>query len=353
MNRFLQLHLLTTYPPSNPNRDDLGRPKTARFGNAERMRISSQALKRAIRISDAFTKTPELTGALGERTLRLGEEIINHLTAKGTAPEKASEIAKNIAVVFGKIDDKKPELARIKQLAFVSPKEKQLAFELADKALDGEEMPKDKELTKLILQNADGAIDIAMFGRMLADSPAYNREAAVQIAHAITTNKITIENDFYTAVDDLKKTAEDAGAGFIGELGFSSGVFYIYCCINKELLIENLDGDKALAAASIKALIESLTTSSPDGKKNSFAHGSRAEFVLAEQGNQQTRTLAGAFLKPVDEQDLMQQSIKCLTEYRSAMDTAYGKCAEATNTMHLGQSGSLEELKSFSVKDMG
>jgi len=32
MSRFLQLHFLTVYPPSNPNRDDQGRPKSASFG---------------------------------------------------------------------------------------------------------------------------------------------------------------------------------------------------------------------------------------------------------------------------------------------------------------------------------
>ena len=353
MSKFLQLHLLTSYPPSNPNRDDLGRPKTANFGNAERMRISSQSLKRALRSSNAFRENPELLGKMGDRTTRFGELVEAHL--QGKVPEdKALEIAKQIAKIFGKLDDvNKHHGARIKQLAFLSPDEQQAAFTLSDKLAAGEDLPSDKEIAKQVFKTADGAVDLAMFGRMLADNADYNREAAVQIAHAITTNKITVENDFYTALDDLKKPSEDAGADFIGDLGFSSGVFYIYACIDKDLLVENLAGDKALAAIAIKALIEALATSSPSGKKNSFAHGGRAEFIMAETGNQQPRTLASAFLKPVREESLMEKSIEELETYRANMDQAYGACTDEVSRMHIGNEGSLEELKTFAVKEMG
>ena len=346
MSRFIQLHLLTTYPPSNPNRDDLGRPKTARFGNAERMRISSQALKRAVRISDAFRKG--LDGNLGERTQRLGRVVMEHLRQQGADEQKALEIARQIAEVFGKLKkEKDANPADIEQLAFISPEERRFALELAEKALSGEELPDKKGLAQRILRRADGAADIAMFGRMLADNPDYNREAAVQIAHAITTNEVHVEDDFYTAVDDLKAPSEDAGAGFIGELGFGSGVFYIYACINRALLVENLDGDTELANAAIAALVEALATSSPDGKKNSFAHGGRAEYIMAEKGDQQPRTLAGAFLQPVRDQDLMNASVKRLEQFREEMDKAYGQCADEIATMRVGHAGTLDEIKAF------
>src|SRR5208283_2583322 len=107
----------------------------------------------------------------------------------------------------------------------------------------GEKLPKDKDLAKAVLQTADGAVDIAMFGRMLADNPDFNRDASVQVAHAFTTNPVEIEDDYYTAVDDLKKPAEDAGAGFVGEAGFGAGVYYLYVCVDRELLVKNLGGD--------------------------------------------------------------------------------------------------------------
>ena len=123
-----------------------------------------------------------------------------------------------------KDNEKAPKLpsARTAQLAFIGPEERRLARALAEKKLADEKV---EIKADLILKRADTAADIAMFGRMLADNPDFNREAAVQVAHAVTTHKVAVEDDFYAAVDDLKKPAEDAGAAFLDELGFGSGVF--------------------------------------------------------------------------------------------------------------------------------
>ena len=136
--------------------------------------------------------------------------------------------------------------------------------------------------------------DIAMFGRMLADNADFNREAAVQVAHAFTTHRVTVEDDFYTAVDDLKTKAEDAGAGFVGELGFGSGLFYLYVCIDGDLLVANLGGNGGVAKSAVAALAEALATVSPGGKQASFASRARAEYLLVEKGSQQPRTLGSA-----------------------------------------------------------
>ena len=156
---------------------------------------------------------------------------------------------------------------------------------------------------------SDTAADIAMFGRMLADNPDYNREAAVQVAHAITTHRVTVEDDYYTAIDDLKTAEEDAGAGFVGELGFGSGIFYLYACIDTELLQKNLGGERTLAADACAALAEAAATVSPKGKQPSFAARARAHYMLAEFGRVQPRTLAGAFVRPVEDVDLAAASI--------------------------------------------
>lgn len=322
MSRFIQLHALTVYAPSNLNRDDTGRPKTARFGGAERLRISSQALKRAIRTSPKFIE--RLHGHRGERTQRFGEEIRLHLANKeGVSAEAAKETARRIAEVFGKIKDPKAVDKQgrdistyIEQLAFVSGEEKALAFELADKVANGEKLPeKPSDLIAAVLRKTDTAADIAMFGRMLADNPEYNREAAVQVAHAITTHRVEVEDDFYTAVDDLKKSSEDAGAGFIGELGFGSGVFYLYACIDRDQLVRNLGGDEGLASSAIAAFTEGFASVSPSGKQNSFAAHSRASYLRVEKGDQQPRSLAAAFFMPVrddSDHDLLGESIKRL-----------------------------------------
>ena len=269
MTDFLQLHLLTAYGPSNLNRDDTGRPKSVVFGGVPRLRVSSQSLKRAWRESDVFKD--RLDGHLAERTQRLGAELLAHLRAGGMDDERSLEVARDIAGVFGKLkkDSGKDDATFIEQLAFVSPEERAKAFGLADQALAGEQIAaKPGE----VLQTVDSAADVAMFGRMLADTPRFNREAAVQVAHAITTHRAIAEDDYYTAVDDLKSRDEpdDAGAGFVGVQEYGAGVFYLYVCVDCGLLLSNLDGTEAVRDASLKALAEAAATVSPRGKQSSF-----------------------------------------------------------------------------------
>lgn len=347
MSRFLQLHLLTFFPPANLNRDDTGRPKTAVVGGATRLRLSSQALKRAWRESPVFSTA--LAGHMGQRTQRMGEVVLAHLRAGGMGDEKALEAARTIAGVFGKIKDiKNDNPAQTEQLAFISPEERLAALAVADQALKGEKI--DVKAADL-LRRVDTAADIALFGRMLADNANFNRDAAAQVAHAITTHKVTVEDDYYTAVDDLKTKEEDAGAGFLGEAAFGSGVFYLYLCIDRSLLARNLGGDTSLATTALIALVEAAATTAPRGKQNSFAAHGRAGYVLAERGGQQPRTLAGAFARPVTGTDLMTCSIKALCDFRAAIDKAYGPAADATVDMKVGGERTLSDILAFVAED--
>ncbi|HET7586341.1 MAG TPA: type I-E CRISPR-associated protein Cas7/Cse4/CasC [Gemmatimonadaceae bacterium] len=351
MTTFLQLHLLTAYPASNLNRDDTGRPKTVIFGGVPRIRISSQSLKRAWRTSPVFAE--QVGERVGWRTQRLGEEVKKHLIAKGMQEEQAIETAKQIAGVFGKLEDKTGrDPTYIKQLAFVSPEERERAFALADRAAAGETIePTADEL----LLTSDGAADIAMFGRMLADAPAFNREAAVQVAHAFTTHSAVVEDDYYVAVDDLKNPAEheDVGTSFIGVQEFGAGLFYLYACIDCDLLASNLGGNRGLAQDAVDALVRCSTMVSPRGKQASFASRARSTFVMAERGAQQPRTLAAAFLKPVsvrEDGDVAQKSVSALLSLCSNLDQAYGPCAEQREQMLVTSSkveGSLEAIATF------
>ena len=347
MADFLQLHFLAVYGPSNLNRDDTGRPKSVVFGGVPRLRISSQSLKRAWRTSDVFAR--QLDGHLAARTQRLGKDILVRLIDGGMESEKAHEVARSIAGVFGKIKpatDKDPTFTE--QLAFVSPTEREKALELADKILAGDTdaAPKAADL----LNRKDGAADVAMFGRMLADSPAFNREAAVQVAHAITTHRAVAEDDYYTAVDDLKSRdeADDAGAGFIGVQEFGAGVFYLYVCVDRDLLLSNLDGNESVRAASLAALVEAAATVAPRGKQASFASRSRATYVMAEKGTAQPRSLAAAFLKPIAGDDQGAKSITTLAGFRERLDAAYGPCADDRYVMDVESGkGTLRDLVAF------
>ena len=353
MTDFLQLHLLTAYGASNLNRDDTGRPKSVVFGGVPRLRISSQSLKRAWRTSDVFAS--RLDGHLADRTQRLGKDILDRLTEGGMEEAQALEVARNIAGAFGKLKsqgDSQP--AFIEQLAFVSPEERDRAFALADQALAqvraGETVTEPQ--ADDLLQRADTAADIAMFGRMLADSPKFNREAAVQVAHAMTTHRANAEDDYYTAVDDLKSRDEpdDAGAGFVGVQEFGSGVFYLYICVDRGLLLRNLGDTRSIRDASLAALVEAAATVAPRGKQSSFASRARAFYVLAEKGSAQPRSLAAAFLKPVTGSDQGGQSITSLEDFRDRLDDAYGPCADDRRTMNVEQGqGTLGDLLEFAV----
>lgn len=348
MSRFLQMHLLTFFPPANLNRDDTGRPKTAVVGGATRLRLSSQALKRAWRTSEAFSAA--LNGHMGQRTQRFGAVVLAHLRAGGMPDEKATTIARDIAGVFGKIKEAKDDdPTQIEQLAFISPEERAAALDLADRALAGERV---EGKTAGLLRVTDTAADIALFGRMLARNPDYNREGAAQVAHAITTHKVTVEDDYYTAVDDLKTADEDAGAGFLGEAAFGSGIFYIYLCIDRALLLRNLGGNSSLAGTALGALAQAAATVAPRGKQNSFAAHGRASYILAERGDQQPRTLAGAFARPVTGDELMSASIAKLKTFRKALDDAYGPGADDSAEMEVGDVGCLADIVAFMRGDV-
>lgn len=347
MTTFLQFHLLTAYPPSNPNRDDQGRPKTAMVGGAPRLRLSSQSIKRAARQSAAFQA--DLAGHLGDRTKRIGEVVMHYMQGGEASDKDIKAIAEKVADVFGKLDaarNKADNVLRTSQLAFISPDERQVAIELAEKALAGEPLPDENVLKKTILRSADGAADIAMFGRMLADDPSFNREAAVQVGHAITTHAAQIEDDFFTAVDDLKRPSEDSGAEHVGEHAFGSGIYYLYACVNCDLLAENLAWDTELAASSAQALATALATATPTGKQNSHAHHPRAAYIRAELGSAQPRDLTGAFFEPVAPK--LAASIDALEQMAAKLDTAYGAAADDVCIMNVDAGeGTLEDIRVF------
>ncbi len=349
MTRFIQLHLLTSYPPSNLNRDDTGRPKTAILGNAQRLRVSSQSLKRAWRTSEAFEQA--LAGQLGTRTKRLGHEVFAALVAGGIAEKSAREWTRAVAAVFGKSkSEKKAENnadLEIEQLAHISPDERAAVDALVAALIERKEKPSEAELKLLTLPRR--AVDIALFGRMLADSPEYNMEAAAQVAHAITVHQASVEDDYFTAVDDLNQ--RDPGAAHLGERGYGAGLFYLYLCIDRELLAKNLGGDAALTERALRALIKAVITVSPIGMQNSFASRAYASFVLAEKGAQQPRSLAQAFLKPVrargDDSEL-QLAVSALDARVKNFDAVYGACADARYRLDVEKpEGDLSGLSNF------
>ncbi|MBE0521675.1 MAG: type I-E CRISPR-associated protein Cas7/Cse4/CasC [Candidatus Methanoperedenaceae archaeon] len=384
MSEFIQLHILASYPPSNLNRDDLGRPKTAVMGGTQRLRISSQSLKRAWRESDIFKES--LSGHIGIRTKEMGVYVCKALTSgcslvdtiknedqintkfPPVSESMAKKYAQDIAGVFGKVkttkkgkdeEDKDKDTKetendpfgdlKLEQLAHFSQEEIILIDSLLGKlAKSGDEPTKDD---LQLLREKHTAADIAMFGRMLASSPMHNTEAAVQVSHPITVHKVAVEDDYFTAVDDLNDGSDNSGAAHIGELEFASGLFYNYVCINRTLLAENLGGDKELVNKALKALVEAAAKVAPTGKQNSFASRAYASYILAEKGTQQPRSLSVAFLKALNGKDILDDSISALKATNENMVKVYGKCSESNCEMnaHTGE-GSLDEILGFVAK---
>jgi CRISPR system Cascade subunit CasC len=353
MASFLQLHILTSYPPSNLNRDDMGSPKSAIVGGTNRTRIASQSLKRAWRTSDVFAHA---VAAKGIRTKELGSQIVYpKLLAAGVDEKLALKVATSIAGVFGKNkSDKKDakDALNIEQIAFISPEELAAIDALIDKVAEEKAEPSAKELE--LLRKSTSAADLALFGRMLASKPEFNIEAAAQVAHAFTVHAAQAQDDFFTAVDDLSSGREDAGASHLGEREFSAGLYYVYICINADLLRENLTvaGDanvaQELSRRAMRGLTEAALTIAPRGMQNSFASRARASYALAEIGSAQPRSLSVAFLKAIKGEDFLQQAITALTTIQTNMDTVYGSCADKRYTLDTTKpEGSLQDILTF------
>ena len=333
MTTFLQYHVLTSYAASNLNRDDAGRPKTLIYGEATRLRVSSQSLKRAWRTSDVFKDT--MDGHVGTRSNRFAEELFGLLTERGVPEADAIERIKTVleGEKIGKLKTPKKDEAvtsdhlRTEQLVHLGPKERARLRELADQLADG---PVDHDGKTLMVLGADhGAVDVALFGRMLADQTRMNVEASCQVAHAFTTHRVAVEDDFYTAVDDLKKKADgdDAGAGFVGVHDYGAGVYYAYVCLNADQLAANLGGDAGLAGEAAGALAEAMAKVGPTGKQNSYASRARAGFCLLEVGDAAPRSLAEAFLRPAracGEESLLGASVRELTDCKARIAKVYG-----------------------------
>lgn len=340
MTQFIQLHLLISYPPANLNRDDLGQPKTAKLGGVERLRVSSQSLKRAWRTSELFQQ--KLAGTIGTRTKRLGREAFEALSKTGVAEKQAREWASQIAQVYGAVKKEAP--LDIEQLVHIAPEEWATLDALLVTLAEEKRAPSQEELDALL--HEQHAVDIAMFGRMLAAKTERNAEAAVQVAHAIGVHASAIEDDYFTAVDDLNK--DDSGAGHVGEAGFAAAVFYQYLCIDRDLLKRNLGGDEALTQKALRALTEAALKVGPSGKQNSFASRAYAHFTLVEKGSQQPRSLTLAFVKPVADGDYLHEAVAALKRVQLNMDKVYGPCADTRREINvLDGEGSVAELLDF------
>lgn len=375
----LELHLLQNFAPSNLNRDDTGAPKDCELGGHRRARISSQCQKRAIR--EAFrlnglvpeenlaARTKRIVGQIASvlvdvhgREAGLAEAVAGAaIEGVGLGRDKKDESTwktqylvfvprRVIASVAALLDARWDELSKLVESvedahaddqseADDKPKKKPAKSKKQEKKAAQAAYPSDigKALEEL-LSGARESVDLSLFGRMIADKTHWNVEASCQIAHAISTHKVQMDFDFYTAVDDFKPE-DNAGSDMMGTIQFNSSCYYRYAVLDVAALARNLDIDDAEARAalvrkSVNAFVRAFMTAVPTGKQNTFAAHNFPSYALAiarEEG--QPVSLANAFLKPArphGEVDLVDDSIGKLEAYLGRLKEAVGKASSTS-----------------------
>ncbi|WP_028647600.1 type I-E CRISPR-associated protein Cas7/Cse4/CasC [Nocardiopsis sp. CNT312] len=345
----IDLHVLQTVPPSNLNRDDTGSPKTAVYGGVRRARVSSQAWKRATRESFQDLLDPQ---ELGTRTKRVAEFVAKRIVELDPGIERTQAwdlAAQTVQAATGaKVEavERKVKAAKKAGEPAPAPESGYLMFlsarqrdGLAALAVEGRDdikaFLKDKENKARAKSIADTghSVDIALFGRMVADGADINVDAATQVAHAISVHEVDSESDYYTAVDDANPE-EETGAGMIGTIDFNSATLYRYAAVDVDRLAENLGqgikegaGDTEPVRRAVEAFVSGFATSMPSGKVNTFGNHTLPDAVVVTLRDARPISYVGAFEKPVDSdtgEGFVEGACRALAAYAAEVERVYG-----------------------------
>ena len=320
-----EIHMLKNYPSTNLNRDDSGSPKTCVFGGVPRGRISSQCLKRSWRTSELFRS---LVGEdnLGTRTRELPEMVAEILRENQVEEKTIDQWLPIITGIANKDGTQNKKGNRTAQVVFYAPEDVQaVAAVVLDFIRSGEKKVGGKELQAAI-KDADirpVTLDIALFGRMVTSDAFRDVEASMQVAHAVSTNRIVMESDYFTAMDDLLSgdTMDTKGSSMIGDIDYNSACYYFYASLDSDALLKNLEfveDREELVRKAIPALIQTMAMTNPSGKQNSFAGHVLPSAVLIECKEKKIPvSLVNAYAEPAREagsQNLVENSIRKLVE---------------------------------------
>ena len=335
----IEFHMLKNFPASNLNRDDTGAPKTAMFGGTQRGRISSQSLKRSWRTSNLL-KNEIGAENIGIRTRKLPEIVEKSLKKDGYSDEWISVIQKAVTG-FGTKDGKEnTKELQTAQIISYSPADIQAVVEmLKDKLKDCKniidvEKINAKDLQDIMKASVKRAVtlDMALFGRMVTSDAFADIEAAMQVAHAVGVNRVFMESDYFTAVDDLINSGDDEhGSGMIGDIDYNSSCYYIYASLDTDKLRNNMqycENTDEIIRKAIPALVRTMVFTNPSGKQNSFAAHALPSAVLVECKNCLIPvSLANAYEKPVradGNNGIIEESVKRLKDECLKIDNGYG-----------------------------
>lgn len=365
MATHVDLHVLHAFPLSNLNRDDLGSPKTAMYGGAERSRVSSQSTKRGVR-----HRVEDVLGDKALRTRRVPEAVATELTRRGWETPEAKQAGEAVALAAGvqglAIADGGTTTVMlylpasgISALADLVEKNRE-AIEAAAKQAAAEAGEKGKAkkpvldaATKAAIKSVNAQVreilasrngSIAAFGRMLANTPEVTVDGAISVAHAITTHATAEQPDFFTAVDDIPGT--DNGSAHMGTAAHTSGTFYRYASVNVSELTRNLEGDQEAAVTLLRAFLAEFAVNVPTAKSRSTAPYTPPALVHYTVRTDQPVSLAGAFEAPVSAYNgsgWTAPSIAALDQHAGAVTAFFGN-RHLRAAAHTGTATSLESV---------
>lgn len=326
----IEYHILQSFPVTCLNRDDVGAPKTAIVGGALRARVSSQCWKRQVRLA-----LKDFGIKLGIRTKKVAELLVEHCLQLGATDEQAQACAGTMANLL--VSD---------TLLFISDSE---AAGLANHAktleFDAEKI-KDKVLinaAKKVLTPALEALDIALFGRMVAKAAVMNIEAAASFSHAISTHKVANEVEFFTALDDR---SEEPGSAHMGSLEFNSATYYRYISLDLGQLSHTLGGEADQLRQAIDAFTRALYVAVPAARQTTQSGACPWEYarVLVRQGQR----LQAPFEEPVrtSGQGFLAPSIKVLNDWLNKKEKLSGSLFGKLGDYQWG------ENEQFSIDDL-
>ena len=323
-----EIHMLKNYPPTNLNRDDTGAPKTCLFGSVMRGRVSSQCLKRSWRTSPSF-RAEIGDENLGIRTRKLPVLVAEKLVAMGVSQKFADAIQPRLTGIGNKEGKETKDGNATAQVIFYAKEDITAVAETVKELLGKCKSVKDVQKLKAkdIQAAVSGAdvrpvtLDIALFGRMVTSDAFRDVEASMQVAHAISTNKVSVESDYFTAMDDMLSgsSMDELGAAMIGDVDFNSSCYYVYASVDTDALAENLkyaDNPDEIVRKAIPALLRAMAFTDPSGKQNSFAGHVLPSVVMVECKEKKIPTsMVNAFVEPVGKGgDLVKRSAEKLAD---------------------------------------
>lgn len=337
-----EIHMLKNYPPTNLNRDDTGSPKTCLFGGVTRGRVSSQCLKRSWRTSPSF-RAEIGDENLGIRTRKLPVLVAEKLMEMGISKEFAEAIQPRLTGIGNKEGKETKDGNATAQVIFYAKDDITAVAEAVKLQLDKCKSVKDVQKLKAkdiqtAIAGADVrpvTLDIALFGRMVTSDAFRDVEASMQVAHAISTNKVSVESDYFTAMDDMLfgSSMDEMGAAMIGDVDFNASCYYVYASIDTDALAENLkyaEKPEEIVRKAVPALLRAMAFTDPSGKQNSFAGHVLPSVVMVECKEQKIPTsMVNAFVEPVGKGgDLVRESAKKLANEVDMVARNFGLSVE-------------------------